>query len=232
MNIKEWAQQDRPREKMQSEGPAALSDAELLAILLRVGRQGRTAVDLARDVLKACNNSLLELGRVLLSGAEAKKAFKGLGAAKICAIQAALELGRRRAREEELKRVGDAEIVNCSQAVFAQFGHYLSDLDHEELWALYLSGGGKILHRACISRGGVNFSAADVRTIMRPALEYMATHIAICHNHPHGSLNPSSQDREVTRKLREAFKLFDMRLLDHLIVSDGQYYSMADNGDL
>lgn len=230
MKITDWAAEDRPREKMMAKGPDVLSDAELLAILLRTGIQGKSAVDLARDVLAQCHNSLSELGHALLGGDDATP-LKGLGPSKRCTITAALELGRRRAAEEERRRLGATRITD-SRSVFAWFNQHLSDLDHEELWALYLSNSGKVRQCLQVSEGGVSSSVADVRKIVRPAVEYLAASVVLCHNHPHSVARPSGPDREATKKVREALALFDVRLLDHVIISDGQYYSMADHGEI
>lgn len=231
MKITDWAAEDRPREKMMAKGPDALSDAELLAILLRTGTRGRSAVDMARDALAQCHRSLVELGRVLVTEADGTSPLKGLGPSKRCTVAAALELGRRRAAEEERLRLDTTRIAD-SRSAFAWFNQRLSGLGHEELWALYLSSAGKVLHCRQLSEGGVSASVADVRRIVRPAVEHLAASVVLCHNHPHGALRPSGPDREATRKAREALALFDVRLLDHLIVSDGEYYSMADHGEI
>lgn len=233
MTIHDWASTDRPREKMMANGPDSLSEAELLAILINTGHSGQTAVDIARNILTRCHNNLLELAHTIMNNenADNRDKLKGLGPAKICTIQAALELGRRKAREEEVANL-NAQVINNSRAIFAQFNHALSDLDHEELWGLYLSKNGKVILRHCISEGGVDYTGADIRKIIRPAIEHMASNVVLCHNHPHSTTRPSPDDRELTRKSKEALALFDIRLLDHVIISDGRYFSFADNGDL
>lgn len=233
MTIHDWATTDRPREKMMANGADSLSEAELLAILINTGQKGLTAVDIARNLLTSCHNSLVELTRAIMTNddTDSQNKLKGLGTAKICTIQAALELGRRKAKEEEVSRL-NAQIINNSRAVFAQFNNTLSDLDHEELWAVYMSKSGKILLRKCISEGGVDFAGADIKKIVRPAIEHMASHVALCHNHPHSTTRPSKADKETTQKVKEALALFEINLLDHVIIADGRYYSFADNADL
>ncbi len=226
MKIKDWATEDRPREKMIAKGIDALSNVELLAILLRSGNTRKTVVALAQELMQLCDNSLVKLGRI---GLKELQRFDGIGSTKATTILAALELGKRRSREES---VSEEEVIKSSAQIFERFRHQLSDLPHEELWALYLSRGGKILHTARISQGGTDFSGADIKIIVRPALQYLAGSVVLCHNHPHGTTRPSPQDIEVTRRVSQALQLFDIRLLDHLIISDHQYYSFVDNGNL
>lgn len=233
MTIHDWATADRPREKMMANGADSLSEAELLAILINTGQKGLTAVDIARNLLSSCHNSLEEVSHAIMTHdeEESQSKLRGLGLAKICTIQAAFELGRRKAKEEEISRL-NAQIINSSRSVFAQFNNALSDLDHEELWAIYTSKNGKILLRKCISEGGVDFAGADIKKIVRPAIEYMASYVALCHNHPHSTTRPSKPDRDLTKKVKEALALFDINLLDHIIIADGRYYSFADNAEL
>ena len=233
MTIHDWALADRPREKMMANGADSLSETELLAILINTGHSGLTSVDIARSILTRCHNSLMELAHTIMHSDDAEKrdTFKGLGPAKICTIQAAFELGRRKAREEDMSRL-NAQQINSSLAIFAQFNNLLSDLDHEELWALYTSRSGKVLVRKCISEGGTSSTGADIKKIIRPAIEHMASAVALCHNHPHSSFFPSLPDRELTYRVRDALAIFDIRLLDHVIISDGRYYSFVDNKEL
>jgi len=226
MKIKDWAAEDRPREKLATKGIDALSNAELLAILLRSGTPEKTAVALAQEVLQSCDNSLTKLGRMSLSDLQR---FEGLGTTKAASVLAALELGRRRAQSAILE---ESYLITDSTKVFQYFHNQLADLAHEELWALYLSKGAKILHARRISSGGTDFSGADIKMIVLPALQYMASSVALCHNHPHGRPQPSHADQETTRKVTEALRLFDIRLLDHIIIADHQYYSFVDNGQL
>ena len=231
MIITEWAEQDRPREKMMANGAASLTEAELLAILINTGQKGKTAVDLARDLLSHCDNSLITLSHTLLQGTdeERKRLLKGIGPAKMCHIQAALELGRRHQQEVE-RNNQNQYLINSSTQIFRIFNQQLSTLDYEELWAIYCSRNGKLLYKKRISEGGVNFSGADIKKICRPAIEYMASAVALCHNHPHSNYRPSQQDIELTKSVAEALALLDVRLLDHIIISDGRYFSMLDNG--
>lgn len=232
MNINDWASTDRPREKMMANGPEALTDTELLAILINTGHSGQTAVDIARTILSRCHNNIVEFAHTIMRNGNAdNKDIKGLGPAKSCHIKAAIELGKRIARAEEQSR-SSAIVVNSSQAVFAQFNTVLSSLDHEQLWALYMSKNGKTLAKYCISIGGVDATCADLRKISQHAIEHMASYVALCHNHPHSGIKPSIPDKELTKKAKEALALFDVRLIDHLIISDGKYYSFADNGDI
>ena len=214
-------------------GAASLSEAELLAIIINSGQKGRNAVDLARDLLRMCDNSLVSLSHTLLQGSDEERQalLKGIGPAKMCHIQAAFELGLRLQNEQQ--RLAEANLrIDSSQQIFNLFNQQLSQLDHEELWAVYCSRNGRLLCKRRISEGGVSFSGCDVRKVCRPAIEYMASCVALCHNHPHSSAKPSRQDLEVTRTVSEALRLLDVRLLDHIIISDGQYYSMSDNGEM
>jgi DNA repair protein RadC len=226
MKITDWALEDRPREKLARQGVAVLTDAELIAILLRSGNRDKSAVALAREVMQACDNNLVKLGRMTLNDF---RQFSGLGVTKGASILAALELGRRRAQSADND---PQQPITRSEQIFAHFHHRMADLSHEELWAVYLSRGAKILHTQRISSGGTDFAGADIKMIVQPALQYMAGNVAVCHNHPHGQPRPSTQDRQMTAKLHDALKLFDIRLMDHLIIADHEYYSFADNGDL
>ena len=231
MKITEWSEDDRPREKMLAHGEEMLSNAELLAILINTGQRGRTAVDVARDILDKCHGSLERLHYELLPTSEQRDALRGIGPAKGCTIRAALELGRRLQKEREQNEKRDL-VVSSSDMIFAEFHQQLSHLDHEELWALYLSRSGRILQKVLIGEGGVDGAAADVRKIARPALQYMASNVALCHNHPHSTPTPSSADRRLTLDTARALALFNIQLVDHVIIADGKYYSMRDHGDL
>ena len=157
--------------------------------------------------------------------------IKGLSSNKLTMLMCAFELGKRKAMLDEVNRL-HAQSVGDSASVFAHFNQELSDLDHEELWSLYLSRSGKILKKVRISEGGTNFAGADIKKIVKPAVNLMASYVALCHNHPHSTTNPSNADREITNHVEKALSLFDIRLLDHIIISDGKYYSFKDNGDL
>lgn len=233
MKITDWSLDDRPREKMMANGEDILSDAELLAILVNTGQRGRTAVDISRDVLRLCGGSLERLHNVLIPNGDpqSREVLKGIGPAKACTIRAALELGRRLEQEVQLRQL-HSQRVTGSDVIFAQFNQQLSYLDHEELWALYTSRNGTILQKVLIGQGGVDNTPGDVRSIVRPALQYMASGVALCHNHPHSGLRPSKADLDLTQAAKQALALFSIELIDHLIIADGKYYSFRDNGDI
>lgn len=224
-SIKQWAKDDRPREKLLSKGSEALSNSELLAILIHNGTKQKTAVDLAKEILKLGKDDLGQLGR--LSVKELMK-IKGIGEAKAITIAAALELGRRRqaASLMEKTKISDStDIAGYLQALF-------KDHNYEVFAVLFLNRGNKIIHFEIISEGGITGTVADPRIILKKALEENAVSIILCHNHPSGSLKPSHADKELTKKIKEAAHYFDIRVLDHLIVSEAGYYSFADEGIL
>lgn len=196
-----------------------LTDKQLLSILL--GNES-----LSTALLSTFSNNFADMARDLLL-----TNIKGLGKAKINLLAAAFELGRRKAKQDEINRL-NAQIINNSRAIFAQFNHELSDSDHEELWGLYLSKNGKILKRVRISSGGTDSTGGDIKMIVKPAVDLNASNVCLCHNHPHSTTRPSKDDKDLTQKAKQALALFDIRLLDHIIISDGRYYSFADNGDL
>jgi DNA repair protein RadC len=221
--IKAWAEEDRPREKLLLKGKHSLSDAELLAILLGSGNTGESAVDLARRILSESSNNLGLLSKMNVH--ELKK-FKGIGEAKAVAIVAALELGRRRKEFKETvnpKLTSSREAVNLMQPM-------LGDLFHEEFWVIFLNRANIIITKQQISIGGMSGTVADPRMILRKALEEKAVSIILCHNHPSGNLRPSHADKELTQKIREAARFFDISVLDHIIVSNEGYFSFADEG--
>ncbi|MBS1935407.1 MAG: DNA repair protein RadC [Bacteroidetes bacterium] len=224
-SIKEWAKDDRPREKLLSKNPMALSDSELIAILINNGTRDKSAVDLAKEVLHLGKNNLSELGK--LSVKELTK-IKGIGEAKAITIAAAMELGRRRQAVGSLEKpiVKDSrEVANYLQAI-------LRDHNHEVFAVVFLNRGNRINHFEIISQGGITGTVADPRIILKKALEEDAVNIILCHNHPSGNLKPSKADEELTFKIREAAKYFDIKVLDHIIVSDEGYFSFADEGIL
>ncbi|HDZ40392.1 MAG TPA: JAB domain-containing protein [Bacteroidetes bacterium] len=225
LKIKDWALEDRPREKLLYKGISSLSDAELLAILIGSGSNDKSAVDLAREILKLASNNLNRLGK--LDVHDLVK-LKGIGTAKAINIMAALELGRRRKSAEII----EAAKIRSSNDVYTIFNPLLADLTHEEFWLLYLNRSNKILSRHKLSQGGISGTITDVRLIIKKALELLASSIIICHNHPSGNLDPSEADTRITMKIREAASCFDISLLDHVIVTDNGYYSYADNGTL
>lgn len=225
LNIKEWATEDRPREKMLTYGPRMLTDAELIAILIGSGNLGETAVELSRKILGSVENSLTDLGK---KSYEFLSSFKGIGEAKAVNIMAAMELSRRRKSEEAPERPQ----ITSSSAAAAILMPLLGDLDHEEFWILLLNRNNKVIHRFMTSKGGLTATVIDVRTILKTAIDRLATSMILSHNHPSGNLTPSDADMQITRKLKEAGKIMDIQVLDHVIVSHYGYYSFADNGQL
>ncbi len=223
--IKSWAEDDRPREKLLLKGRSALSDAELIAILLRSGSRDMTAVDLAKQLLAGSSHSLGDLARL---GVDDLKKYKGIGEAKAVTIVAALELGRRR-REEEGRRL--SRIVS-SRDVYEAMSSRLADLDHEEFWILLLSRSGKLKSTVCISRGGIAGTVVDLRLIFKPAIERLASSIILCHNHPSGNLKPSHQDIQLTKKAVRSGQILDIRVSDHVIYTDNGFFSFSDEGIL
>lgn len=221
--IKNWASDDRPREKMISKGADSLSNSELLAILINNGNKEKSAVELAKDVLQLGHNNLDELGK--LSMKELQK-LKGIGEAKAILISAAMELGRRRQAADALTRI---TIQNSSE--IAEFlRSTLRDFHYEVFAVVFLNRANKIKHFEIISRGGITGTVADPRLILKKAVEEEATSIVLSHNHPSGNLKPSRADEELTQKIKQAASYFDIRVLDHIIVSDEGYYSFADEG--
>jgi DNA repair protein RadC len=222
-SIKEWAKDDRPREKLLLHGAENLSDSELLAILIHHGNRDKTAVDLAKEVLKLGKDSLAELGR--LSVKDLLK-IKGIGEAKAIGIAAALELGRRR----QLALPRDKTAVTSSGDIAHFLQTRLRDYRHEVFAVLFLNRANKINHFEIVSEGGITGTVADPRIILRKALEEDAVSLILCHNHPSGSLRPSRADEQLTVKIKEAARYFDITVLDHIIVSGEGYYSFADEG--
>lgn len=223
LKITEWAVEDRPREKLILKGTSSLSDAELLGILISSGTRDRSAVDLGRELLKLVNNNLNSLGKLTI--ADLRK-ISGIGPARAVIIAAALELGRRR----KLTEVPDAYQIKCSKDVADIFQPLLSDITHEEFWILFLNRSNKVIEKMKLSHGGISGTVTDVRLVMKKAIEFLASGIIVCHNHPSGNPNPSESDNKITRKIKEAGNLMDIQLLDHLIITERDYYSFADNG--
>jgi DNA repair protein RadC len=224
-SIKQWAKDDRPREKLLEKGTAALSNSELLAILINNGNKQKSAVDLAKEVLQLGKNNLAELGK--LSVTDLTK-IKGIGPAKAITIAAALELGRRR----HTTSFAEKPIVKSSGEIAAYLKVLLQDEANEIFVAIYLNQANKIKHHQIISTGGITGTVADPRVILKIALEQEATALILCHNHPSGSLKPSRADETLTQKIKEAAKFLDIKVIDHIIVSDQGYFSFADEGIL
>lgn len=225
LSIKMWAVEDRPREKMLKHGFAALSNAELMAILIGSGNRNETAVELSRRILNDFDNNLDELGR---ASVDKLKTYKGMGEAKAINVLAALELGRRR---QSYSR-GNIKKITQSSDIFEFLSLEMCDLQHEEFWIIYLDRSNKIIDKTRISQGGISGTVIDVRIILKQALDKLASSIILAHNHPSGNLNPSQADTEITRKISDAAKLLDISVLDHLIISKHQFYSFADEGIL
>lgn len=224
-SIKTWAADDRPREKLLIKGASVLSDSELLAILISTGNKEKSAVELAKEVLELGKNNLNELGK--LSVDDLMK-ISGIGEAKAITIAAALELGRRRHASSALSKPG----IRSSNDIAEYLKATLKDYAYEIFAVVFLNRGNKINHFEIISKGGITGTVADPRIILKRALEKEATAIVLCHNHPSGNLQPSKADEELTAKIKEAAKYFDIRVMDHIIVSEEGYFSFADEGIL
>jgi len=224
-SIKEWAKDDRPREKLLNKGAESLSDSELLAILIHNGSKEKTAVDLAKEILKLGKDNLVELGKLSLTDL---MKIKGIGEAKAITIAAALELGRRRQSAAPLGK----PVMQTSGDIADYLKTKLKDYRHEVFAVLYLNRANKINHFEIISEGGITGTVADPRVILRRALEKDAVNIILCHNHPSGSLKPSRADEQLTVKIKEAAKFLDIAVLDHVIVSENGHFSFADEGIL
>ena len=223
--IKQWAKDDRPREKLLLSGAENLSNSELLAILIHNGTKEKSAVDLAKDVLRLGKDNLVELGKLTVK--ELMK-IKGIGEAKAITLTAAMELGRRRQAATALTK----DIIGISSDIALFFQAKLKDYRREVFAVLYLNRANKINHFEIVSEGGITGTVADPRVILKKALEQDAVSIILCHNHPSGSLKPSRADEELTKKIKEAALFLDIKVLDHIIVSEDGYYSFADEGVL
>lgn len=226
LSVKEWAEEDRPREKLFLKGIHALSDAELLAIIIGSGNRDESVVELAQRILKTSENNLNQLGKFSVKDLISK--FKGIGKAKAISIVAALELGKRRKLQEVLEK----EKIRYSRDIYDFFHPLLADLYHEEFWALYLNRANKIIDKMRISQGGVSGTVVDSKLIYKEALNCLASGVVICHNHPSGNIYPSPQDDAITLKIKKGVEMLDMSFIDHVVVCDGQYYSYADEGRL
>ena len=222
-SIKNWAEDERPREKLLHKGPPALSDAELLAILISSGTKEKSALDLARDTLKLADNNLHGLGR--LSVQELQQT-KGIGEARAITIAAALELGRRRQMAAGLSKQAITQSKDAAEILIP----LMRDLSHEVFYVLYLSQSSSLLRLENIGKGGLTSTVADIRIILKNALLHGAARLIVAHNHPSGNLKASKEDIAMTAKLKEAATLMDIKLLDHLIIGDNNYCSMADEG--
>lgn len=224
-SIKMWAEDDRPREKLMLKGKSALSDAELIAILIGSGYKEKSAVEVSKHILATAENNLNHLAKLNIS--ELTK-IKGIGEAKAITLIAALELGRRRKGEP----VSEKPILSSSKEAYNIICSELIDLPHEEFWVIYLNRANKLIKKMAIGKGGISGTVADGKIIFKTALELLASSIILCHNHPSGNLQPSKEDKILTQKIKEAGLLLDIQLLDHIIVAANTYFSFADEGIL
>jgi len=225
VSIKNWAEDDRPREKLLLKGKNALSDAELLALLLGTGNRNDSAVDLAKAILHEFKDNLVELSRM---GINELLGFKGIGKAKAIIIIAAMELGRRRNESEVIAK----EKIISSKDAFTILRSSIGDLPYEEFWIILLNKANRVIRKCSISEGGVSGTVVDPKKIFKIALDYHASSIILGHNHPSGNTQPSEADQKITKKIKEAGLMLDVAVLDHLIIGDDRFYSFADEGVL
>ena len=221
--ITNWSEDDKPREKLMLKGKSALSDAELIAILIGSGSRSESAVDLSKRILASVDNNLNALGKLSISQL---MTFKGIGEAKAISIIAALELGRRRRSEDAL----ELKKVTSSKVIFEIMQPIIGELPHEEFWIIYMNNSNKVISKSQLSKGGIIGTLVDVRIVFKTALEMGATALILCHNHPSGTLVPSDADKQITRKLKLAGESLEIKVLDHLIVTEASYFSFADEG--
>lgn len=225
LTIAHWSEDDQPREKLRDKGPQALSNAELLAILIGSGTPGVSAVELMQNVLNGCSNNLNMLGKMSI---RQLMEHKGIGEAKAITILAACELGKRRQMETPEERPD----LSTATKIYRHMHPIMQDLDVEEFWVLFLNQNHRLIKKIRISHGGLSEVSVDLRIIMREAVLANATIMAVCHNHPSGSISPSRQDDALTESIRRACEVMRIRLMDHLIVVDGSYFSYHESGKL
>lgn len=224
-SIKYWAEDDQPREKLMLKGKSVLSDAELIAILISSGNRDESAVELSKRILATTNNNLIALGKLTV---RQLMVFKGIGEAKAVSIVAAMELGRRRRTEDVL----ELPKITSSKAVFEIMQPLIGELPHEEFWVLFLNNSNKVIYKSQISKGGITGTLVDTRIVFKLALEHNATSIILTHNHPSGKLQASEADKQITQKLKLAGLQLDIAVLDHIIITEKDYLSFADEGML
>lgn len=224
-SIKNWSQDDQPREKLRDKGKTVLSDAELVAILIGSGSRAESAVDLCKRILASVDHNLNALGKLTIAQL---MEFKGIGEAKAITIVAALELGRRRRLEDTVQ----LDKITSSRSVFEVMQPILGELPHEEFWILYLNNSNKVIQKNQLSKGGITGTLVDVRLVLKSALEFGAIALILCHNHPSGTLKPSQADKDITQKLKTAAQSLDIKVLDHLIITEKTYFSFADENIL
>ncbi|MEM7085608.1 MAG: DNA repair protein RadC [Bacteroidota bacterium] len=220
-SIKAWNEDDRPREKLMLKGKIALSDAELIAILIGSGNRNESAVSLSQRILASVENNLGELGKTTVTQLQE---FKGIGAAKAITIVAALELGRRRRGQDALER----KKITSSDVAFELLQPIIGDLPHEEFWGVFLNNANRVLQTLQLSKGGITGTIVDIRLTLKIALQLGAVGMILAHNHPSGTLKPSQADKQLTKKLKLAGESLDIKILDHLIITEKAYFSFAD----
>ena len=225
LTIKSWAIEDRPREKLMQKGKSVLTDAELIAILIGSGSKEESAVELSKRILGSVNNNINQLAALFL---EQLKEFKGIGEARAIGIITALELGKRR----HFEQLEEKPVIKSSKSVFNIIQPIIGELEHEEFWVLYLNNSNKVIRKIQLSRGGITSTMVDVRLLFKKAVALASVGIIVCHNHPSGKLKPSEADKDLTKKIKDAGKTLDIKLLDHLIITQKDYFSFADNGIL
>lgn len=223
LTIKSWALDDRPREKLVAKGKTTLSDAELIAILIGSGNRNESAVGLSKRILQSVDGNINELAKLSV---EKLTNFKGIGEAKAISIITALELGKRRQLETALEKPK----ITSSKDVFNVMQPIIGDLEHEEFWVLFLNNSNKVLAKDQVSKGGLTATIVDVRLLFKRALELASVGMIVCHNHPSGKLQPSDSDKQLTTKIKESGITLDIKLLDHLIITEKSYFSFADEG--
>lgn len=223
LSIKEWREDERPREKLMAKSATALDDSELIAIILGSGTRNATAVDLARELLAACNNSLRELSKLNIDNLTKRC---GIGPAKAVTIAALFEIAKRYSITENKPIIQ----IQSSSSAAGIISPILKDLPHEECWVLYLNRANRLISKERISIGGISATVVDVKIVIKSALEKLASSLILVHNHPSGNLQPGEHDKMQTKILKEAAALFDIALLDHLIIAGDEYFSFADNG--
>ncbi len=222
-SIKQWKEDDRPREKMFLKGRKSLSDVELIAILISSGNKQESAVDLSKRILASVNNNLNELSSLSILDL---MRFKGIGKAKAISIITAITLGRRAQLEEAMFK----PIIKSSKSVFKIMQSIIGNLRHEEFWVIYINNSNKVIHINQLSKGGITGTLVDIRLLYKKAVELLATGVVVCHNHPSGKLQPSNFDIELTQKIKQAGLTLDIKLLDHLIIAKKTYFSFVDEG--
>ena len=225
LSIKSWAEEDRPREKLVLKGKHSLSDAELIAILIGSGNREETAVSLIQRILRDYENNLAELAKANINDLSK---YKGIGEAKAITIIATLELANRKNQSQ----IKDKIQIKNSQDAYHFFASYMADLAHEEFWVLYLNRANKVIAKEKLSAGGITGTIVDGRLVLKRALELLSTSLVLIHNHPSGNLQPSEEDKKLTKKIKDACITLDILLIDHLIISNKGYYSFADEGKI